>query len=287
MARKASNDVTTVSETDRSWAATLLLLIPLTACAPDGGWAQTPDFYPTEAGPDHLLAVPGWDVGTGFLRIRPSPDGPPGAAPADTVAIRSGPRPDATPVGRAFHRDYRSMVEATEEDLRDGALEVGYEERVLPVVGTTPDGRWLHVSFAFDAEGEPRTGWVDGDDPLLDHHGWEAWLGARGSLFFIEPDSIAFFTARDGDRSQLPLEPGTGTLGYDYILYPVSADGAERAGRERTEDGGPWMEVRVVSPSDYCAARDTGTELPVDTRAWIRALTDGGRPRVWYFTRGC
>ncbi|MFW6192305.1 MAG: hypothetical protein ACOC83_02370 [Gemmatimonadota bacterium] len=55
------------------------------------------------------------------------------------------------------------------------------------------------------------------------------------------------------------------------------------------------MEVRVVSPSDYCAGpepeaesdRDGASDSSLAERAWIRYLTEDGRPRVWTFTRGC
>lgn len=236
--------------------------------------AQTPDFHPTEPGLDHLLAVPGWDIGTGFVRIPPSPDGPPGTAPPDTFMIFGDPGTDAAPVARAFHRDYRLVLEATEEGLRDGALEVGYEERALPILRSGPNGRWLEVSFAFGSEGEPRTGWVDGGDPRLEQRSWDTWLETQGALFFFDSDSIAFFTAPNGPGLELTLEPAVGTLRYDYAMYPMATPESVR---------GAWMEVRITSPSDHCSEPDSARE----ERVWIRHLDDRGRPRVWYHTRGC
>lgn len=210
------------------------------------------------------------------------PSATPGTAPADTFRILSAPRSDAPPVGRAFHEDFRLFVEASEEGLVDGALEVGYEEQALPVLRSAPDGCWLEVSFAFDGDGEPRTGWVDRDHPGLEYHSWDGWLREQGALFFADPDSITFFTAPDGDPRERPLEPTAGSLGFDYAMYPVSPDaGSRSAGGER------WMEVRVVSPSDHCSDPDSAPESSLEERVWIRYLTDAGRPRVWYFTRGC
>lgn len=275
--------------TSRPGAARLVAVGLLVSTA-SGAAAQGADFHPTAPGPNHLSWRVGWDVGTGFVRIAPSPDGPPGTAPADTFRILTDPRPDARAVGRAFHRGYRLYLEAREEGLLDGVLEVGYEELALPVLRTAPDGRWLKVSFAFDGDRETRTGWVDSNHPNLEHRSWDDWLCERGVLFFVDPDSIAFFTAPNGERRELALEPSVGSRGYDYVMVPVAPE-------SDSEDvvGDPWMEVRVVSPSDYCAGpdpdaepdRDGASDAPVEQRAWIRYLTDDGRPRVWYFTRGC
>lgn len=252
--------------------------------------AQSSDFHATEPGPTHLSARAGWDVGTGFLRIRPSPDGPPGTAPADTFRILSAPRSGAPAVGRVFHRGFRLIVEAREEELVDAALEVGYEERALPVFRSGPEGRWLEVSYAFDGDGEPRTGWVDRNHPVLEHRSWDGWLRETGVLFFLDTDSIAFFAAREGNLRDLTLEPMVGSRRYDYAMHPVVREGASEGA-----DGNPWMEVRVVSPSNGCAGPDPEVDADRDSvsgsslreRVWIRYLTEDGRPRVWYFTRGC
>lgn len=267
-----------------------LVAVGLLVSIASGAAAQGADFHATAPGPNHLTWRGGWDVGTGFVRIAPSADGPPGTAPADTFRILADPRPDAHPVGRAFHRGHRLFLEAREEGLVDGALEVGYEERALPVLRTTPDGRWLEVSFAFDGDGEARTGWVDANQPNLEHRPWGGWLREQGVLFFADSDSIGFFTAPDGERRELSLEPSVGRRGYDYVMYPVAP---ERDSEDT--DGDPWMEVRVVSPSDFCAGpdpesapdRDSASDSLVEERVWIRYLTDDGRPRVWTFTRGC
>lgn len=277
-------------KTTRRLGTGCVVAVGLLVAIASGAAAQGPDFHSTAPGPNHLSWRAGWDVGTGFVRIAPSPDGPPGTAPADTFRILADPRPDARPVGRAFHRGYRLFVEAREEGLVDGALEVGYEERALPVLLTAPDGRWLKVSFAFDGDDEARTGWVDSDHPSLEHRSWDAWLRERGVLLFVDPDSIGFFTAPDGERRELSLAPSAGSQNFDHVMVPIASESASE-----NADGDPWMEVRVVSPSDYCAdtepeaksGRDAASDVSLEERAWIRYLTDDGRPRVWTFTRGC
>ncbi|NNG17681.1 MAG: hypothetical protein HKM89_14490, partial [Gemmatimonadales bacterium] len=46
---------------------------------------------------------------------------------------------------------------------------------------------------------------------------------------------------------------------------------------------GPWMRVRIRTPT-ACVAPDS---LIREMTAWLRYLTDTGRPAVWYATRGC
>lgn len=232
--------------------------------------AQAQELHETAAGMDHLTWRPGWDVGVGFLRIPPNPDGPPGSAPADTIVVRSAPRPAAAPVALAWHREYRLLIETVEAGLEDGALEVGYEERALPVMEVGGDGRWLRVSYAFDDGGDTRTGWVDSAEPGPEYVPWPGWLEQQGVLFFVDPDSIAFFREPDGESIDLALVPSVGSQRFDYALYPLRTDGE-------------WMEVRIASPSDYC----DGGAPSLDSQAWIRYLDPRGRPRVWYFTRGC
>jgi hypothetical protein len=56
-----------------------------------------------------------------------------------------------------------------------------------------------------------------------------------------------------------------------YAMHPVEARG-------------PWLRVRVVTPSDNCEP----DPAPRRTRElWIRYLDARGRPNVWYYARGC
>lgn len=231
-------------------------------------------FHPVHFGLSHRMAIPEWDLGVGMVRIRPDAGRPPGHASPDTFWIRASPGEGTLPVALAFHHGYQLSLKAEREGLHDGAVEVAYEERALPVLDRTPDGRWLNVGYAFDDEGASWTGWMDGKDPGLEYLPWPQWLQDRDILYFVNPDALAFHRTPDGDRVHLALVPGAGSWRYDYVLHSI-----------RTE--GRWMEVRVVSPSDYCILPDELAEDAAEATVWIEALDARGRPRVWTWTRGC
>lgn len=254
-----------------------LIALVLTGVWVSWGSAQVPDashFHPVHFGLSHRMAIPEWDLGMGTVRIRPDPGGPPGQAPPDTLWIRNAPGEGAPPVALAFHHGYQLFLKAGRAGLHDGAVEVAYEERALPVLDGTPDGRWLNVGYAFDDEGVSWTGWVDGEDPRVEYLSWARWLQDWDIFYFVDPDGISFHRTPRGDRIHLNLIPGAGSWRYDYALYPI-----------RTE--GRWMAVRVVSPSDYCAPPDEVPEEALNATVWIEALDARGHPRIWTWTRGC
>ena len=47
---------------------------------------------------------------------------------------------------------------------------------------------------------------------------------------------------------------------------------------------GDWMEVEVVTPSDYCVYPEIETRRH---RAWIKYLDNNGRALIFFYTRGC
>jgi len=236
--------------------------------------AAAAHFHPVYIGLSHRMAIPEWDLGVGMVRIRPDAVGPPGQAPPDTFWIRAVPGEGAPPVALAFHHGYQLSLQAAREGLRDGAVEVAYEERALPVLDRTSDGRWLRVGYAFDDEGVNWTGWLDGEDLRAEYLAWSRWLQDWDTFYFVDPGEIAFHRGPEGDRVHLTLVPGAGSWLFDYALYPI-----------RTE--GRWMEVRVVSPSDNCVHPDELPEEALEVTAWIEALDPQGRPRIWTWTRGC
>jgi len=271
--------------------APLLLALLLTLVRASGGSAQLPEapgvpgetgadhraaalFHPVHFGLSHRMAIPEWDLGVGMVRIRPDPEGPPGQAPPDTFWIRAAPGEGAPLVALAFHHGYELSLKAEREGLHDGAVEVAYEERALPVLDRTPDGRWLKVGYAFDDEGVSWTGWLDGEDPRAEYLAWSRWLQDWDTFYFVDPAEIAFHRGPEGNRVHLTLVPGAGSWLFDYALYPI-----------RTE--GRWMEVWVVSPSDNCVHPDELPEEALEMTAWIEALDPQGRPRIWTWTRGC
>lgn len=224
-------------------------------------------------GPRHRMARPDWDIGTGFVRVRPDPDGPPGAIPSVVIDVRAAPDAMAEVVARAHFEPWTLRVESYEAELTAGGLEVGYEEIALPVFEAHGDGDWVRASYGFAADGASRTGWIDVRAPTLEVFEWGNWLYEWGVAFFIDPERIEFHDAPGGEPIQVDLVPGGGSWRFDYTLHPHRTDGH-------------WMQVEVVSPSDYCVVLDDDAIRP-PTRAWIRHLDDDGRPLVWYFTRGC
>ena len=272
-------------------SAPLLLALLLTVVWVAGGSAQVPDapgvpggagadhraaahFHPVHFGLSHRMAIPEWDLGVGMVRIRPGPGGHAGQAPPDTLWIRAAPGEGAPPVALAFHHGYQLSLKAEREGLHDGAVEVAYEERALPVLDRAPDGRWLEVGYAFDDEGVSWTGWVDGEDPRVEYLTWSHWLQDWDTFYFVHPGEIAFHRTPEGARVPLSPVPGAGSWQFDYALYPIRIEGR-------------WMEVRVVSPTDYCVRLDELPEEALDVTVWIEALDAGKRPRIWSWTRGC
>jgi hypothetical protein len=86
-------------------------------------------------------------------------------------------------------------------------------------------------------------------------------------LFWLEGEAPALAETPGGAVTPFPVPVGPDD---DYIMWAEEARGE-------------WLRVRVVSPADYCA--EPGS--PGVWRGWIRYLREDGRPRVWYYTRGC
>jgi hypothetical protein len=175
-----------------------------------------------------------------------------------------------------------------------GALEFSYEEVGLPIDSLATDPRagddrragaraampgseplsrqdlsgWARVVYGY-LSGDRLFGWVR----LQPRYAVTLWPDALPTHVLFFADSIPFriHATPGGDVVRFPLAydpPGSNRV--DYIMHPLETDG-------------PWMRVRAVTPSDYCADPPT----PRDTTGWIRYLDDASRPRVWYFTRGC
>jgi hypothetical protein len=67
----------------------------------------------------------------------------------------------------------------------------------------------------------------------------------------------------------LVRHPGSDRL--DYIMKPLQV-------RDR------WLQVELLTPSPMCVFPEP--EVTPDT-VWIQYLGTDGRPRVFYYTRGC
>jgi hypothetical protein len=79
----------------------------------------------------------------------------------------------------------------------------------------------------------------------------------------------------DTTSGTIASEPGGVTQQLppdDYQLYATD------------EVRGRWLKVRLVSPSDLCT---TDKSPRTTTTGWIEYLDDKGRPKFWYYTKGC
>jgi hypothetical protein len=210
------------------------------------------------------------DLGVGVVFARRAEDK--GATfGTDTLIVRSAPNVSAAAVGAMLFtvatNGVTSYQVAAPDSLRPNLVEYGYEESGIPFDSADASGRWLRAILGFGAGESVRIGWVDATQPGVGVIRWVEQL-AEGPLFYQKPERAAFFAAPDSSRPVPP--PGRGN--DEYAMYPV-------------EVRGPWMHVRLVTPSDNCVGPDS---IPRQTRhAWIRYLDDRGRPNVWYHTRGC
>ncbi|MHB1222653.1 MAG: hypothetical protein ACYC2G_01195 [Gemmatimonadaceae bacterium] len=222
-----------------------------------------------EPGSESLSTV---DRGIGVVSLRSEFDGGPRAA-LESLTVRS--RPDAAAVSSAalVRREEGpgrgwSYAVAGIDDLVPALLEFDYEIQGLAIDRIAPDGDWAHVLLGHDGSGRPRAGWVALDTGRVGMLLWREHLPQREWLFFTADVPPPLF---DG--------PGGRALGADTVF---AADGGYSLYAEEVR--GDWMRVRIVSPDDSCGS---AVRSPRVTRAWVRYIDDGGRPRVWYHTRGC
>lgn len=189
---------------------------------------------------------------------------------ADTIVVRAEPDAAAAVVARLIRRGTGvHTLEAAGPAAVGGAIGHGYEDIGLPLL-EAPDGAgWLRVHYAAAADGAALDGWTPNDGAEVAVVLWSERL-AELPLFFLSPDSIRFFESPDGPPVEPTLAPGSEPERFDYILHPLETRGA-------------WMRVELVTPKDYCF----DPPAPRRDTLWIRYLTEGGEPRVWYYTRGC
>lgn len=200
---------------------------------------------------------------------------------ADTLVIHDRPSPGAPVVARfifqvpqPFTWSYR--LETTEGGLRSNTLEFDYEVDGLPIDSMDDavrvDGSgWVRVVHAVAPDGTPRTGWVRHAADRTEIRVWADELPTR-SLFFVgAEEDMVFRDGPDGAVVALELARRGDTGALDFRLDPMATDGR-------------WLQARVVSPDAYCDGEEAGT---VERVVWIEYLDARGRPRVWYYTRGC
>ena len=186
---------------------------------------------------------------------------------SDTLFVRAAPRADAPLLARLRVEAATYRLDAAPPAAEGAALAFGYEEIGLPALEVRGDG-WVRVLVAVAADGATVEGWARPDEGSTRLLAWPDLLPGQPLWFLGEP---AFHDAPGGAERAIPLAPGSGgTPPADYILWPL-------------EVRGPWLRVEVVTPSDYCF----DPAAPRRDTAWVRYLDPDGRPRTWFFTRGC
>jgi hypothetical protein len=162
-------------------------------------------------------------------------------------------------------RDSLPFALRTPRALRPNIMEFSYEESGLPVDSILP-GR-VRVLLGWDPEERMQRAWVRLDS-TVELRKWSEWL-AEQTLFFRPGVRPEFHLAPDGAQYRVTLSGGDDP---DYIMHAKQVRG-------------DWLQVELVTPSDYCA--DDQTIQRRRETVWIRFLAPDGRPRVWYYTRGC
>lgn len=237
-------------------SALALLALTSAARAQQGRWVRVEGWR-------HLFEPGSGDPGVGVVAFA----WPDRASWADTLPLYRHPG-DARAVGAfVFASDSaRGWIYGVAwlDTLSTNLLEYGYEEVGLPFDSLSPDSTWARVIPGFNLGGMPARAWVALRPGVPTLVRWAERL-TEHDLFFRDGVAPALFDAPDG--APVPFPPVTAG---NYILHPLEARG-------------PWLRVRVVTPSDMC----DDPERPTEAKAWIRYLDDAGRPLVWYHTRGC
>lgn len=195
---------------------------------------------------------------------------------ADTMLVFQAPAAGAPIVARfimqwpeAFSWAY--ALEAEEAGVEGNALEFDYEELGLPVDSLAPGGDWVRVTYGFTAAA-PRYGWVRREEGRTRLILWERELIEGGRhLFHLGPaEEMALYDRPGGERVRVEITTAEGSI-PDHRLEPL-------------EVVGRWMKVRVVTPDNSCQFDEGPTREEI---VWIEYLDERGRPRVWYYARGC
>lgn len=187
---------------------------------------------------------------------------------ADTLDVRVRPESAAGVLARlVLDTSGVYVFEAREGALaRPGALDFGYEEIGFPILEHGAGG-WEHVYVGSAPDRSFASGWARARPTVVGVTLWNELIPGQPLFFALPPDSIRFYDAPEGVETRFAVQAD------DYILWPLDVRG-------------DWMRVRAASPSDYCALPGARPPAAQDT-LWIRWRGATGRPRVWFFTKGC
>lgn len=148
-------------------------------------------------------------------------------------------------------------------------FEFDYELFGLPIVNLDVD--YIEVVYGYDEESNALTGFIKPDSTNYGWLVWKEYLLDIPIFFkdrFSDPD---VYNKKNGKKIPISIPfQSESPRRKDYIMYP-----------QRIE--GKWMEVELISPSDYCVEPEEVSKR----KLWIKYLDDECELRVWYYTRGC
>jgi hypothetical protein len=172
------------------------------------------------------------------------------------------------------HRDngYSYILHDDNYGMQTNFVEFRYEEEGLPIDSISSDTQWVRVIWGGESSRASLLGWVRNKSPHTDILLWKHVL-LNNNVFFRYPEQVEFYSSPNGNKRIFTLEKFSGANNprrYNYIMHPLRTDG-------------DWMQVRVVTPSDYCDSPDNARSATL----WIKYLDHDGRPLVWFYARGC
>ena len=183
--------------------------------------------------------------------------------------IRRSPSPTADTIA-VLRRDSLCFTPTDCVRSYGRMIEFDYEVPGWAILGFTDDSAWARVSLAPTDSAGP-TGWVSLRDDSVRALRWSRILPTK-QLFFMRPGDLAFYSApTDSARLARDVARKAASEDFDYIMRPLEARGV-------------WLKVELLTPSPGCGRPPP---LVVSDTVWIQYLTPEGRPRVFYYTRGC
>jgi hypothetical protein len=149
-------------------------------------------------------------------------------------------------------------------------VEYGYEVDGMPFDSLNESSNWARVIFSIQSDSVLNKGWIK----LHVSKNFFLWSKEllKHNLFFVPLLATPIFYEKpNGNEYEFSLEKfKQGERRYNYAMHPIRAEGQ-------------WLQVLVVSPTDFC-------DQPINPRKatlWIKYLDENGRPKVFYYSRGC
>ena len=277
---------------------------------PECEWAPNPNYLPDRLKPEALAAAaaaatatppaaphsdtllqrllrppPGWeavlpmegemtsptDLGHGVLYPGPSFYESASVPRADTIYFHASPDTSSSVVGAialAMETSGALVSQAVwvPEALTGNNVEISAEDVGTPFDSVDVSGRWHRAILGFTSLEQPWYGWTLLGDSVLKRMVWKEKF-AETVIWFLDADAN-FHSTPDG--------PVVTTL------RALQENGVDVSGEEVR---GQWLRVKVEHPGEMCEG-----DLPPNRRAdhyWVRAFDANGRPRVFFYTRGC